>query len=291
MHINMKYYVVSIGAIFISLGIGMLVGFNLNYDQELTKQQEEMIGELNLRFEDLRELNNKLEDDIVLINNEYENSISFINSNVDKIIEDKLLNKSIGIISTNQDNDFNQEIADTLSKSGANIAFDIVLLNNIFEEEKLKELSKNLSMEFKSSKDVINYIVECLKTSDAKSNLSKLQEFQIINIRSISDNYDFESIVLAGGNNGKLKEKLFNNLDKNIIEKLRSENKHIVGVQRSDSKYSYINLYFNEKVTSVDNIDEGIGKISMVMLLEDSNILGKFGRTEDSDNLIPYKKQ
>ncbi len=291
MHINMKYYVVSIGAIFISLGIGMLVGFNLNYDQELTKQQEEMIGELNLKFEDLRELNNKLEDDIVLINNEYENSISFINSNVDKIIEDKLLNKSIGIISTNQDNDFNQEIADTLSKSGANIAFDIVLLNNIFEEEKLKELSKNLSMEFKSSKDVINYIVECLKTSDAKSNLSKLQEFQIINIRSISDNYDFESIVLAGGNNGKLKEKLFNNLDKNIIEKLRSENKHIVGVQRSDAKYSYINLYFNEKVTSVDNIDEGIGKISMVMLLEDSNILGKFGRTEDSDNLIPYKKQ
>mgnify|MGYP005774562501 FL=1 len=291
MHINMKYYVVSIGAIFISLGIGMLVGFNLNYDQELTKQQEEMIGELNLKFEDLRELNNKLEDDIVLINNEYENSISFINSNVDKIIEDKLLNKSIGIISTNQDNDFNQEIADTLSKSGANIAFDIVLLNNIFEEEKLKELSKNLSMEFKSSKDVINYIVECLKTSDAKSNLSKLQEFQIINIRSISDNYDFESIVLAGGNNGKLKEKLFNNLDKNIIEKLRSENKHIVGVQRSDSKYSYINLYFNEKVTSVDNIDEGIGKISMVMLLEDSNILGKFGRTEDSDNLIPYKKE
>ena len=291
MHINMKYYVVSIGAIFISLGIGMLVGFNLNYDQELTKQQEEMIGELNLKFEDLRELNNKLEDDIVLINNEYENSISFINSNVDKIIEDKLLNKSIGIISTNQDNDFNQEIADTLSKSGANIAFDIVLLNNIFEEEKLKELSKNLSMEFKSSKDVINYIVECLKTSDAKSNLSKLQEFQIINIRSISDNYDFESIVLAGGNNGKLKEKLFNNLDKNIIEKLRSENKHIVGVQISDSKYSYINLYFNEKVTSVDNIDEGIGKISMIMLLEDSNILGKFGRTEDSDNLIPYKKQ
>ena len=291
MHINMKYYVVSIGAIFISLGIGMLVGFNLNYDQELTKQQEEMIGELNLKFEDLRELNNKLEDDIVLINNEYENSISFINSNVDKIIEDKLLNKSIGIISTNQDNDFNQEIADTLSKSGANIAFDIVLLNNIFEEEKLKELSKNLSMEFKSSKDVINYIVECLKTSDAKSNLSKLQEFQIINIRSISDNYDFESIVLAGGNNGKLKEKLFNNLDKNIIEKLRSENKHIVGVQRSDSKYSYINLYFNEKVTSVDNIDEGIGKISMIMLLEDCNILGKFGRTEDSDNLIPYKKQ
>ena len=33
MHINMKYYIVSIGAIFISLGIGILVGYNLNYDR------------------------------------------------------------------------------------------------------------------------------------------------------------------------------------------------------------------------------------------------------------------
>ena len=30
MHINMKYYIVSIGAIFLALGIGILVGFNLN---------------------------------------------------------------------------------------------------------------------------------------------------------------------------------------------------------------------------------------------------------------------
>ena len=47
MHINMKYYVVSIGAIFIALGIGMLVGFNLNYDQELSKQQATIIEDLD----------------------------------------------------------------------------------------------------------------------------------------------------------------------------------------------------------------------------------------------------
>ncbi|MDM8129349.1 copper transporter, partial [Paraclostridium benzoelyticum] len=39
----MKYYIVTIGAIFIALGIGMLVGFNLNYDQELSKQQAAII--------------------------------------------------------------------------------------------------------------------------------------------------------------------------------------------------------------------------------------------------------
>ena len=51
MHINMKYYIVSIGAIFISLGIGILVGYNLNYDQELSKQQASVISDLDNKFD------------------------------------------------------------------------------------------------------------------------------------------------------------------------------------------------------------------------------------------------
>ena len=61
MHINMKYYVVSIGAIFIALGIGMLVGFNLNYDQELSKQQATIIEDLDKKFENLKTKNDELE--------------------------------------------------------------------------------------------------------------------------------------------------------------------------------------------------------------------------------------
>ena len=38
MNINMKYYIVTIASIFLALGIGIIVGFNLNYDQELSKQ-------------------------------------------------------------------------------------------------------------------------------------------------------------------------------------------------------------------------------------------------------------
>lgn len=61
MHINMKYYIVTIGAIFIALGIGMLVGFNLNYDQELSKQQASIINDLDNKFEEIKNTNNDLE--------------------------------------------------------------------------------------------------------------------------------------------------------------------------------------------------------------------------------------
>ena len=54
MQITMKYYIVSIGAIFIALGIGMLVGFNLNYDQEMSKQQANIISDLDKKFDNER---------------------------------------------------------------------------------------------------------------------------------------------------------------------------------------------------------------------------------------------
>ena len=84
MHINMKYYIVTIGAIFISLGIGMLVGFNLNYDQELSKQQAQIIGDLDVKFEELREKNNDLENKLKEINTSYDKTIDYINNNADK---------------------------------------------------------------------------------------------------------------------------------------------------------------------------------------------------------------
>ena len=75
MHINMKYYIVSIGAIFIALGIGMLVGFNLNYDQEMSKQQANIISDLDKKFDNLKEKNDTLEKDLAKITEEYNKSI------------------------------------------------------------------------------------------------------------------------------------------------------------------------------------------------------------------------
>ena len=82
----------------------------------------------------------------------------------------------------------------------------------------------------------------------------------------------------------------YENIDKILIETLKDKDKNIVGVQESNTKFSYVDLYFNDKVTTIDNVDEGIGKLSLVMVLQDSSIAGKFGKLEGSDSIIPYKK-
>lgn len=291
MHINMKYYIVSIGAIFISLGIGILVGYNLNYDQELSKQQAGIIQDLDKQFNTLKETNDTLEKNLESVKGDYNKAIDFINENVDTLVTNRLENKSIGIISTNQDNNYTSEIEDIITKASGNVAFDIVLKNNIYDEKKLEELSSKLNEEFKSTKDIMIYIEKSLNENNANEKLKNLESLEIITINKLNDNYkNYDSIVLAGGNNGKSGKEQYEKIDKVLIDTLKDKEKNIVGVQQSNAKFSYVDLYSENKISTVDNVDEGIGKLSLVMLLQDSSVAGKFGVLEESESILPYKK-
>lgn len=291
MHINMKYYIVSIGAIFISLGIGILVGYNLNYDQELSKQQASVISDLDNKFDALKVTNDNLEKSLADLSDDYDKAIAFINDNVNNLVVGRLTDKNIGIISTNQDNDYTKEINEIITTANGNVAFDITLNNNIFNEKKIEELATKLNLEIKDTKDIIVYIEEALSESNASLKLKELEDAEMIKINSLNENYQsYNSVVIVGGNNGKLGKEQYENIDKILIETLKDKDKNIVGVQQSNTKFSYVDLYFNDKVTTIDNVDEGIGKLSLVMVLQDSSIAGKFGKLEGSDSIIPYKK-
>lgn len=291
MHINMKYYIVSIGAIFISLGIGILVGYNLNYDQELSKQQASVISDLDNKFDALKVTNDNLEKSLADLSDDYDKAIAFINDNVNNLVVGRLTDKNIGIISTNQDNDYTKEINEIITTANGNVAFDITLNNNIFNEKKIEELATKLNLEIKDTKDIMAYIEEALSESNASLKLKELEDAEMIKINSLNENYQsYNSVVIVGGNNGKLGKEQYENIDKILIETLKDKDKNIVGVQESNTKFSYVDLYFNDKVTTIDNVDEGIGKLSLVMVLQDSSIAGKFGKLEGSDSIIPYKK-
>lgn len=291
MHINMKYYIVSIGAIFISLGIGILVGYNLNYDQELSKQQASVISDLDNKFDALKVTNDNLEKSLADLSDDYDKAIAFINDNVNNLVVGRLTDKNIGIISTNQDNDYTKEIKEIITTANGNVAFDITLNNNIFNEKKIEELATKLNLEIKDTKDIMAYIEKALSESNASLKLKELEDAEMIKINSLNENYQsYNSVVIVGGNNGKLGKEQYENIDKILIETLKDKDKNIVGVQESNTKFSYVDLYFNDKVTTIDNVDEGIGKLSLVMVLQDSSIAGKFGKLEGSDSIIPYKK-
>lgn len=289
MHINMKYYIVTIGAIFISLGIGILVGFNLNYDQELSKQQAQIIGDLDVKFEELREKNNDLENKLKKINISYDKTINYINNNADKLISEELTDKSIGVISINGNSNL-EDIENTITKADGNIVFNINLKIDTISNDVLKDISTKVGVDIKTEADFINYVVESLKSDEAKENLKYFEEIGLLDLNKLEEDYQsYTSVILSEESNAENLEKHFELIDKLLIEKLKSEGKYLVGVENTNKKTSYIELYSDNKVATIDNINEGSGKLALVLALKDGNVVGNFGISKTAESLIPYK--
>jgi hypothetical protein len=285
----MKYYIVTIGAIFIALGIGMLVGFNLNYDQELSKQQAAIIDDLDAKFEDIKTTNDELEGKLDKKESEYKKLVNYLNQNYLVLIKDQLQGKNVGIISTTENYDYTQDISKTITDANGSVAYDIVLKSGLTNKDKIKELDSALQLQLKTEKDVVNYIMSCLKEENAMDKLQQLEKLEMIKINYLSDNYlDCSQVVMASGDTNESSNK-FTNIDKIIIDKLKEDGKYVIGTQKSDVKFSDLENYKKDKIPTINNSQQGTGKLSLVYALRDSVEKGNFGIGDKVDSIIPFK--
>ena len=291
MNINMKYYIVTIGAIFIALGVGILVGFNLNYDQALSKQQSEVLESFNTEFEDLKDKNKNLQAEIESLNGDIEATREYIDKNVDVLTADVLTDKNTGIILTSENHDYSEEIEKIITNANGEVSFNIVIKDNISDKEKLANLSKNLNKTFKSSQDVINYIVSSLGSTKGYDQLYALEDLGVIKINNIDQNkyQDYDSVVLLGELTGKDAKVKFNTKEKIVLDGLKEENKYLVAVSQSDSNSEILKLYSENNISTIDNINECMGKISLTTLLKNQNIVGNYGNSDLAKELIAYE--
>ena len=290
MNINMKYYIVTIGAIFIALGVGILVGFNLNYDQALSKQQSEVLESFNTEFDDLKNKNKNLQSEIDNLNGDVNTLKSYVDKNVNGLTVDALTDKNTGIILTSENYDYSEELEELITNANGTVSFNIVIKDNISDEDKLARLSKDLNKTFKSSQDVINYIVDSLASAKGYEQIYALEDLGVVKINEIKkENYQaYDSVVLLGESSGDDIKAKFNEKEKIIIDKLKEGNKYLVAVSQSDSENTILKLYSKNNVSTIDNINEGIGKVSLVNLLKNQNIVGSYGTSKNAKELIAY---
>lgn len=290
MNINMKYYIVTIGAIFIALGVGILVGFNLNYDQALSKQQSEVLESFNTEFEALKDKNKNLQSEIEALNGNTDVMREYIDKNIGVLTADVLTDKNTGIILTSENDDYSQNIEELIKQANGSVSFNIVIKDNISDKDKLESLSKSLNKNFKSSQDVIDYIISSLGTTEGYDKLYALEDLGIIKVNSIDEKkYEaYDSVVLLGELSGKDAKTKFDSKEKLIIDKLKEENKYLVAVSQSDSNNEILKLYSENNISTIDNINEGIGKISLTTLLKNQNTVGNYGESDLAKELIAY---
>ena len=290
MNINMKYYIVTICAIFIALGVGILVGFNLNYDQALSKQQSEVLESFNTEFEALKDKNKTLQSEINDLDGNVDDLKEYIDNNIDILTQDALTDKNTGIILTSDNNDYSEDIENLILKANGTVSFNIMIKDNISNEEKLSELSKSLNKTFKSSQDIIDYIVDSLDNTKGYEQLYALEDLGVIKINNINKgNYQaYDSVVLLGNLSGKDAKDKFNKKEKLILNDLKEKNKYLVCVNQNNEDNTILKLYSDNNISTIGNINEGIGKVSLITLLKNQNIVGDYGDSDLSKKIIAY---
>ena len=290
MNINMKYYIVTICAIFIALGVGILVGFNLNYDQALSKQQSEVLESFNTEFEALKDKNKTLQSEINDLDGNVDDLKEYIDNNIDILTQDALTDKNTGIILTSDNNDYSEDIENLILKANGTVSFNIMIKDNISNEEKLAELSKSLNKTFKSSQDIINYIVESLDNTKGYDQLYALEDLGVIKINNINKGkyQAYDSVVLLGNLSGKDAKDKFNKKEKLILNDLKEKNKYLVCVNQNNEDNTILKLYSDNNISTIGNINEGIGKVSLITLLKNQNIVGDYGDSDLSKKIIAY---
>jgi len=293
MGINIKYYVISIAAIFISLGIGIFIGFNMNGQDLYLEQQKALIDSLENRFSEFKKENEDLQQKIQMVSAENDKQNTFIEGIFKETISNKLLEFNVAIIETTDDYFFD-DVYNVLKLSGANVPIRIQYTDKLFTitQEELEEANELLQIEMETAEDFVYLVNNEITNFLLNKEITETFNF-LIDQQYIHHNIDYstveelyvENIIVAGGSNENIENKV-EKLDVNLINKLDNLGFRMIGVERLDVEQSFIEDLKQLNISTVDNINSKIGQTSLVYILRGAK--GHYGEKSTADSLIPF---
>lgn len=282
---NMKFYVISIVAIFAALGIGIYMGFTLDAQSIIVEQKEDIAAKLEERFDYLRGENEELKSALKEIEKENDDYIYFINSTYGELVKSKLDNINVAIIETKNDYMYSG-VGQILEMSGAKVVNVTTISDKFMNEEVLKGIYGELETSNFNNNIISNSMEELTKSivnGEESELVKKMIEKELIDIVGfINESVDY--IIIAGGSVEEGIDRV-NLIDKTIVDVTKKMNKEIVGIEKLKVDHSYMGYYKGFRISTVDNIDTTIGKVSLILTMEGRP--GHYGVKSTAEELIP----
>jgi|GEM_PF-1414002 len=277
--IGVKYFVITIASIFVALGIGIVVGFSLNSEKFVQKQFQQQLSIIDKNLVTLKKENDRLVKEMDEYKSQAAQKDKINTALINAYLKIGKVDSNISLIITSTDYSYN-DLIDFLRKNGMKV-------NKV-----IKVKSSFLSIENEASSDFSGYKLpdDALKeitiysVFDIKSDLvKKLLEKRYIEENRLASGIS-DTVILAGGNT--IQNNNFNKLDRKIVEFLNDiEDLNVIGLQQSYSEVNYCEYYKNMGLSTVDNIDEMTGKVSLLELIRGNT--GNFGTKKEATSVIP----
>lgn len=286
--IDLKYHIASLVAVFLALGIGILVGSTMlgndtliDYQKQVTDRLETQLENLRLKNETIQANANNLEMDLN-IQKEFNNKVFPV------LVNNKLENKNLALIETNGYR-FSGDLLDALELSGANVTSVTSFLN--FSDAQLKEeLAEKLAWNEEDCGPMPSFIAGMVANAVLSGEMKNIDLLAQTNVIQVSGTYGepLDGVIIVGGCPD---EKSFRakELDQTVIDTFQSQNLPVYGVEDSTAGYSYMEFYQKKHLTAtVDNIDTVPGKLALILAID--GYPGHYGIKSSAQRLLPEFK-
>ena len=287
MHINFKYFIVSIGAIFLALGVGILIGTSMGSSVDIQEQNAAIVTDIDKQFKQLKEKDDKLTETNKNLLAKIDNIKDFIAENESLLSDQKLSGKKLALISFNEKANVDS-VKNALTNAGASIELDIQIKDEVLNTTNLEKINTKLSQKFTKKEEVISYIANAIKNSSDTSSLASCPGWVLIKVKANNGTYDTVNAILVFNGSTSSGKTKFPSLIKPILDQIK-EDKYTVAIATSGENVG-LKEFSKIKVSSIDNIDEAAGRVSLIDLLASSNIIGSFGNSLEGDKLLPVGK-
>ena len=285
---DMRYHIASLVAVFLALTVGLLLGSVIVDKGMLAKQQEQLVASIKSDVDRVTQENKNLQAELAKIKG-YQEQI------VTAAIKNRLSEQTVLVVTfTPEQQETYQQIAKAIIEAGGQVQqLKVDLAKLDFNN---KELTSRLWTSFNSSETATATVTappdfenkfwtrfgEELTGNATSTLLNALLKEGAVELDLTKVPYKNIVVVAAA------KEQT-SNRDLLLIEALKNKPQlsRLLGVETAAQKPSRAAAYKLKEISTIDNIDESPGRISLILLLQNPDLKGNFGIKATAERLMP----
>lgn len=273
-----KYYIILLIGIFLSLGLGMLIGITLGSYDIIENQQELIADQIEKEISKLKGETERLKSEKDVLREEKEQADILSNLLLVNFTEDRLNGLRVALIRMGKDYDYS-DLATFLNVAGVHLETDVSICGSLYTTEVgvLIEPFEMSGIELypKRSKlfeTIAKDLIESVFGQNFSPLLMHLKEIDIIS-GVWSSGYDGSDVIIMAGNglpneiNNEQSNTLFDTV---VLKKALDTGIRIVAVEMLEVEKSAITEYEKLGIETISEVNTVYGRLALLSLLEDS---------------------
>ncbi|MEW6769805.1 MAG: copper transporter [Bacillota bacterium] len=285
MIIDIRYHIITLVAVFLMLGLGILIGTTMIGSEAIERKQEQLADRLEKQLQGLRLENQRAQERYERVEAENRTLQLFAREVVPFAIANRLKGFTVAVVEVS--GAASQELLSDLQTAGAVVESVTTVPDDFADAVMVEKLQVDLGWNEESGGEVQARLGRELGTAIATGENSALVDYLVREgLVEVSGGYNMavQGVVIVGAA-GEGDASGPSPVELGLIDGLLAQGAKVVVVRESTGTSGNIKEYQQRKISIIDNIDMPWGRVALILAL--SGQAGNYRSDPEGKRLLP----